>query len=60
MITILTLAISRGLTVRALAGIIIPYPTLAEVGKRAAMTYFIPGLTNQLVRRVITFSRRFG
>jgi pyruvate/2-oxoglutarate dehydrogenase complex dihydrolipoamide dehydrogenase (E3) component len=60
LITIFTLAISRSLTVRALAGIIIPYPTLAEVGKRAAMTYFIPGLTNQLVRRVITFLRRFG
>jgi pyruvate/2-oxoglutarate dehydrogenase complex dihydrolipoamide dehydrogenase (E3) component len=60
LITIFTLAISRALTVRALAGIIIPYPTLAEVGKRAAMTYFIPGLTNQFVRRVITFLRHFG
>jgi pyruvate/2-oxoglutarate dehydrogenase complex dihydrolipoamide dehydrogenase (E3) component len=60
LITTFTLAISRGLGVRALAGIIVPYPTLAEVGKRAAMTYFMPGLTNSYVRRIITWLRRFG
>jgi len=60
LITTWTLAISRGLSVRALAGIIVPYPTLAEIGKRAAVTYFTPSLTNIWVRRIIALLRRFG
>jgi pyruvate/2-oxoglutarate dehydrogenase complex dihydrolipoamide dehydrogenase (E3) component len=60
LITTWTLAISRGLPIRALAGIIVPYPTLAEIGKRAAITYFTPSLTNVWVRRVIAWLRRFG
>jgi pyruvate/2-oxoglutarate dehydrogenase complex dihydrolipoamide dehydrogenase (E3) component len=60
LITTWTLAIDRGLPIRALAGIIVPYPTLAEIGKRAAITYFTPSLTNVWVRRIIAFLRRFG
>ena len=60
LITTWTLAIDRGLPIRALAGIIVPYPTLAEIGKRAAVTYFTPSLTNVWVRRVIAWVRRFG
>jgi pyruvate/2-oxoglutarate dehydrogenase complex dihydrolipoamide dehydrogenase (E3) component len=55
-----TLAVSERLPVRALAGMVIPYPTLAEVGKRAAMTYFLPGARSPMVRRLITLLRRFG
>ncbi len=32
-----TLALSQGLNIRAFAGMIVPYPTLAEIGKRAAI-----------------------
>src|SRR5262249_27842826 len=60
LITTWTLAIDRGLPIRALAGIIVPYPTLAEIGKRAAITYFTPSLTNVWVRRIIALLRRFG
>ncbi|HEX4829217.1 MAG TPA: FAD-dependent oxidoreductase [Xanthobacteraceae bacterium] len=60
LITTWTLAISRGLPIRTLAGIIVPYPTLAEIGKRAAITYFTPSLTNVWVRRIIALLRRFG
>jgi pyruvate/2-oxoglutarate dehydrogenase complex dihydrolipoamide dehydrogenase (E3) component len=60
LITTWTLALGRGLHVRALAGIIVPYPTLAEVGKRAAMTYFTVGLTSGFVQRIIALLRRFG
>jgi pyruvate/2-oxoglutarate dehydrogenase complex dihydrolipoamide dehydrogenase (E3) component len=60
LITTWTLAITQGLNIRALAGIVVPYPTLAEIGKRAALTYFTPGLTNHWVRRIIAFLRRFG
>jgi pyruvate/2-oxoglutarate dehydrogenase complex dihydrolipoamide dehydrogenase (E3) component len=60
LITTWTLAVTQGLNIRALAGIVVPYPTLAEIGKRAALTYFTPGLTNPWVRRIIRFLRRFG
>jgi hypothetical protein len=43
-----------------MAEFIVPYPTLAEIGKRAAMSYYTPGLTSPFVRRIITLLRRFG
>jgi pyruvate/2-oxoglutarate dehydrogenase complex dihydrolipoamide dehydrogenase (E3) component len=46
--------------IRTLLGVIIPYPTLAEIGKRASMTYFTRGLTSVWVRRIIALLRRFG
>ena len=55
-----TLGVTRKLNIRAFAGTIIPYPTLAEVGKRAAMTYFTPVLTSRFVQRMILLLRRFG
>jgi hypothetical protein len=38
----------------------VPYPTLAEIGKRAAVTYFLPSVTSIWVRRIIDLLRRFG
>ncbi|HYW60219.1 MAG TPA: dihydrolipoamide dehydrogenase, partial [Xanthobacteraceae bacterium] len=55
-----SLAVGRRLNIRAIAGTILPYPTFAEVGKRAAMTYFGRGLTSPAVRRIIAWLRRFG
>ena len=60
MITTWTLAISQSLNIRAFTGIIMPYPTLAEIGKRAAITYFTPSLTSDWVRRIIALLRRLG
>ena len=55
-----TLGVTRKLNIRAFAGMIVPYPTLAEVGKRAAMTYFTPVLTSRFVQRMILLLRRLG
>ena len=55
-----TLEVGKRLDIRTFAGIVVPYPTLAEVGKRAATTYLIPGLTSSWVRRIITWLRRLG
>jgi pyruvate/2-oxoglutarate dehydrogenase complex dihydrolipoamide dehydrogenase (E3) component len=60
LITAWTLAISQRLNIRAFTGIVVPYPTLAEIGKRAAITYFIPSLTQNWVRRLIAVLRRLG
>jgi pyruvate/2-oxoglutarate dehydrogenase complex dihydrolipoamide dehydrogenase (E3) component len=60
LISIFTLAIAQRLNIRALAGVMVPYPTLAELGKRAAMSHFTPGLTRPIVRRIIGWLRRLG
>jgi pyruvate/2-oxoglutarate dehydrogenase complex dihydrolipoamide dehydrogenase (E3) component len=59
-IAVWTLAMNQKLSIEALAGVIVPYPTYVEVGKRAAMTYFKRGLTSPSVRRIIGWLRRFG
>ena len=60
LITTWGLAIQQRLNIRTLAGMVMPYPTLSEIGKRAAVTYFTPGLTSPWVRRIISLLRRFG
>ena len=55
-----TLAIRQRLNIRAFAGLIVPYPSYAEVGKRAAITYFMRGLTNPRLHRIMGWLRRLG
>jgi pyruvate/2-oxoglutarate dehydrogenase complex dihydrolipoamide dehydrogenase (E3) component len=59
-ITTWTLAVSQGLNIRALAEIVVPYPTYTEIGKRAAITFFTPRLTTTWVRRILNLLRWFG
>ena len=60
LITTWALALANRLNIRAIAGIVVPYPTFGEIGKRAAITYFLPSLTSPFVRRIIGLLRRFG
>jgi pyruvate/2-oxoglutarate dehydrogenase complex dihydrolipoamide dehydrogenase (E3) component len=60
LITAWSLAIAQKLNVRAMTGVVVPYPTLSEVGKRAAIEFFTPGLTSPWVRRIIAMLRVFG
>jgi pyruvate/2-oxoglutarate dehydrogenase complex dihydrolipoamide dehydrogenase (E3) component len=54
------LALSNGLKVQALAGVIVPYPTFSEVSKRAAVEFLRPSAQNPWLRRLIGVARRFG
>jgi pyruvate/2-oxoglutarate dehydrogenase complex dihydrolipoamide dehydrogenase (E3) component len=54
------LAITQGLNIKEMTGIVLPYPTLSEIGKRAAIDYFTPSLTRPIVRRIIAWMRIFG
>jgi pyruvate/2-oxoglutarate dehydrogenase complex dihydrolipoamide dehydrogenase (E3) component len=54
------LAISRGLKVGALATMIAPYPTLGEVSKRAAGSYFSPKLFSERTKRLVRWLMRLG
>jgi pyruvate/2-oxoglutarate dehydrogenase complex dihydrolipoamide dehydrogenase (E3) component len=55
-----TLAIAQGLNIQSFTEIVLPYPTLSELGKRAAIDFFAPGLTSPWVRRIIGWLRIFG
>src|SRR5262249_35824415 len=54
------LAVSQGLNIRAFAGMVMPYPTLSEIGKRAAISYYAGSVTGLIVRRIIGLLRRLG
>ena len=60
MINMWALAISQKLKVRDVAGYVPPYPTMSEIGKRAAITYFAPMTRKPFVRSLIGFLRKFG
>jgi pyruvate/2-oxoglutarate dehydrogenase complex dihydrolipoamide dehydrogenase (E3) component len=60
LITAWTLAIGVRANIRAFAGIVVPYPTRAEIGKWAAATYLMAGLTSPWMRRIIVWLRRLG
>ncbi|PJC67146.1 MAG: dihydrolipoamide dehydrogenase, partial [Zetaproteobacteria bacterium CG_4_8_14_3_um_filter_59_5] len=47
------LAISQKLKIGAMTGMIAPYPTLAEVNKRIAGSFFTPALFSERVRKIV-------
>ncbi|WP_374646602.1 NAD(P)/FAD-dependent oxidoreductase [Tabrizicola sp.] len=54
LISLWSLAIAARLKLSAVAGTVLPYPTLGEVSKRAAGAYFSPRLFgNPLLRRIV-------
>lgn len=54
------LALATGLRLSAIAGAILPYPTLSEVSKRAAGAYFAPKVfENPALRRAVALVGRF-
>jgi len=55
-----TLAISQKLKIGAMAGLVAPYASYAEMGKYAALTYYTPRLTSARTRRIIGWLRRLG
>ena len=54
------LAIAAGLKLGTLAGVIAPYPTRSEAGKRAAFLYYLPSLSSPRVKRLVRFLARVG
>ena len=60
MINMWALAVSKEMTVRDVASYIPPYPTMSEIGKRAATTFYTPFTRKPWVRSVIGFLRKFG
>lgn len=54
------LAITKGLKLSDMAGVVLPYPTLSEAAKRAAILHYAPKLASPALQSVLKFLRRFG
>lgn len=54
------LAMTKGLKVSDLAGLVYPYPTFSEVTKSTAVEFLKPSAQNPWLRRVIGLLRRLG
>jgi pyruvate/2-oxoglutarate dehydrogenase complex dihydrolipoamide dehydrogenase (E3) component len=54
------LAIGQRLKIGALAGVIAPYPTLSEISKRAAGSYYTPTLFGPRTRALVRLLGRLG
>ncbi len=55
-----TLAITQRLKISAIADLVLPYPTLGEAGKRAAVTYYARLAQKPLIRKIIGLLKHFG
>ena len=53
------LAIARKLKIGAIAASIAPYPTLSEIGKRAAGSFYTPSLFSARTRRLVGLVQRW-
>ncbi|MBO0904003.1 dihydrolipoyl dehydrogenase family protein [Jiella sonneratiae] len=56
----LSLAVGKKMGVADLRDLVSPYPTLAEIGKRAATVYYRPYTEKPSVRRLVGMLARFG
>lgn len=60
LIAMWTLAVSKSMKISAIAGMVLPYPTLNEASKRAAITYYAGLAQKKITRAVIGFLKIFG
>lgn len=54
------LPIQKKMKIGAVAGLIIPYPTLGEVSKRAAGSYYTPKLFSEKTKKIVRFLLKLG
>tara|TARA_R110002020_G_scaffold993_6_gene4944 strand:- start:14346 stop:15776 length:1431 start_codon:yes stop_codon:yes gene_type:complete len=60
MINMWALAVANSMTLKDVRGYVPPYPTMAEIGKRAAISYYSPLTRKPWVRWFVRLLRRFG
>ncbi len=60
MINMWAMALSKNMSVGDVAAYVPPYPTMSEIGKRAAISYYSPMTRKPLIRGLIRFLQKFG
>lgn len=58
LIGIWSLAITKGMKLKDLTGIIAPYPTFGEISKRVAGSWFTPSLFSDKTRRIVGYLKK--
>ncbi|XSG81637.1 MAG: dihydrolipoyl dehydrogenase family protein [Methyloligella sp. ZOD6] len=53
-------AIAKGAKIGDIARLVLPYPTLSELAKRAAITYYQPLMRKPYLRRIAAWLRKLG
>ncbi len=54
------MAVSEGMKISQMTSYVLPYPTLSEISKRAAMLHLQKSLGNPWLQRALRFLRKFG
>ena len=54
------MALAKGMKLGDMAGLVLPYPTLSEVSRRAAILHYQPSLRRPALQRLLGFLRWFG
>lgn len=54
------LAINSGLSINAMTSVVAPYPTLSEISKKVAFTYYTPKLYSKFMKFVVRMLAKFG
>lgn len=54
------LPISKGLKIKDIADLILPYPTIGEINKRISGSYYKPSLFSENTRKLVRFLLSFG
>jgi pyruvate/2-oxoglutarate dehydrogenase complex dihydrolipoamide dehydrogenase (E3) component len=60
LIQLWVIAIQKGMKVGDVTVFVLPYPTLSEISKRVAFTFYQPTLTKRWLRSIIGLLRRLG
>ncbi|MBI1285469.1 MAG: hypothetical protein GC183_14225 [Thiobacillus sp.] len=58
LVALWALAISNGLKIGTMTSMIMPYPTLGEVSKRAAGAWYTPSLFSKKTKRLVNFIQK--
>jgi pyruvate/2-oxoglutarate dehydrogenase complex dihydrolipoamide dehydrogenase (E3) component len=60
MLQLWAMAMAKDIKLGDLTALVLPYPTLSELSKRVAYTYYLPTLTKGWLRSIIGLLRKFG
>ena len=60
LIQLWVMALAKNMRIGDLTGLVLPYPTLSELSKRVAITFYQPSLTKRWLRSIIDLLRRLG
>jgi pyruvate/2-oxoglutarate dehydrogenase complex dihydrolipoamide dehydrogenase (E3) component len=60
LIQLWVVALAKDMHIGDLTGLVLPYPTLSELSKRVAYTFYQPTLTKRWLRTIIDLLRRLG